>query len=444
MRLSRRFLVIPIVLVGVALFVLLVKTKTQPRRLSQAERTRAVRVIPAPLVEFVPRAVGYGNVMPAKVWQAVAEVQGRVASVHPDLDVGAVFPAGTELLRIDDTDYRLALTRAKADEATARARLREVEQKAQNTELQRAVEEDRLRLSEAELERKKSLLASGTISRSEYDREEQAWLSQQSRVQDYRNILALIPAERIRLEAQLETALSRLADARRDIEETVVTAPFGCRIAKVDVEKAQFVRAGQVMLVADFISQLEVAAQVPLSAFLRILGSAGEASGRLGTAQMEALRQALSPDATVRLSSQNKDVIWPARLSRLLDGVDPKTRTVGVVVTVDTTGAPLFKNMYCEVELRGQGQGEYIVLPRSAVREGRVYVANGEDRLAVREVEVRFRQGDIVVISSGISSGERVIVSDLVPAVEGMLLAPQQDDALLSNIVAEATGEGAP
>ena len=45
------------------------------------------------------------------------------------------------------------------------------------------------------------------------------------------------------------------------------------------------------------------------------------------------------------------------------------------------------------------------------------------------------------VISEGVRPGERVVVSDLVPAVAGMLLAPEVDEALSEEILAGAGGE---
>ncbi len=53
------------------------------------------------------------------------------------------------------------------------------------------------------------------------------------------------------------------------------------------------------------------------------------------------------------------------------------------------------------------------------------------------------RQGDFVVLRGGLAAGERIVVGDLDWAVEGMLLAPVEDAALLARLVAEATGADA-
>jgi hypothetical protein len=85
--------------------------------------------------------------------------------------------------------------------------------------------------------------------------------------------------------------------------------------------------------------------------------------------------------------------------------------------------------MFVEVELRGRPYPDRIVVPRASIRAGRVYVAGVENRLVIRPVAVEFVQGEEAILASGLDAGERLVVSDLIPAIEGMLLAPQPADA---------------
>jgi hypothetical protein len=77
--------------------------------------------------------------------------------------------------------------------------------------------------------------------------------------------------------------------------------------------------------------------------------------------------------------------------------------------------------MYTAVDLLAPLQSA-LVIPRKALHEGRVYIANAEDRLEIRPVEIKLVQGDLVVIRSGIEIDERVIVTDLIPVIEDMPL----------------------
>lgn len=53
--------------------------------------------LPVEPVDFVPRALGYGYVQPGKVWEAVAEVSGKIAYRHPELERGRLLPEATEI-----------------------------------------------------------------------------------------------------------------------------------------------------------------------------------------------------------------------------------------------------------------------------------------------------------------------------------------------------------
>jgi multidrug efflux pump subunit AcrA (membrane-fusion protein) len=103
--------------------------------------------------------------------------------------------------------------------------------------------------------------------------------------------------------------------------------------------------------------------------------------------------------------------------------------------------------MYVEVEIRGAPQAGRIAVPRVAVHRGPdggdvVYLAGPEDRLAFGSVVLGPTQSDFVVVKEGLEGGERVVVSDLIPAIEGMLLAPRLDEALERSLAAQSSGTG--
>lgn len=96
--------------------------------------------------------------------------------------------------------------------------------------------------------------------------------------------------------------------------------------------------------------------------------------------------------------------------------------------------------MYVEVEVRGPPRPNLIVVPRAALWNGFVYVVDNESRLRQRKVDVELVQTNFAAISAGLSAGERVVVGDLIPAIEGRLLDPVDDAALGARIAAEAAG----
>jgi len=52
-----------------------------------------------------------------------------------------------------------------------------------------------------------------------------------------------------------------------------------------------------------------------------------------------------------------------------------------------------------------------------------------------------FIQGGAAAIAKGIEEGETLVVSDLVPATNGMLLDPVEDKKVIKRLKFEATGQ---
>ena len=62
------------------------------------------------------------------------------------------------------------------------------------------------------------------------------------------------------------------------------------------------------------------------------------------------------------------------------------------------------------------------MIPRKALHEGRVYLADADGSLEIRAVEIQLSQDDLVVVSSGLEPNERIVITDLTPVIEGMPL----------------------
>ena len=447
-RLARLLLFVVPVALGLAAVGYAVQNREGPQRLPPEERVTPVRVVPAPAVDVVPRALGYGSVTPGRIWEAVGEVSGTVIYRHPELEKGAVLRAGTELLRIDPTDYRLAVAQIEANIRSTDAQLAVLDVRAANTKRSLAIEERSIDLARKELERKQRLVRQGTISQAAVDQEERSVLVEEQAVQNLRNSMSLLPAERSVLEATRDQLMAQLETARRNLARTTIVAPFNCRIAEVNVEKAQFAVQGKVLVVADSLDVAEVTAQVPIGNLLTLLPPDLDLPLEPG-APMSRLREVAGLEAIVRLRTGRGDNEWAARFDRMSDTVDRRTRTVGVIVAVDDPyrqavpgqRPPLVKNMYVEVEVRGRPRPGAVVIPRGALYGREVRIAGPDDRLRIREVEVDFVQTNFVVVASGLEAGEKVVVSDLPFAADGMRLAPVEDEEALAALVAEAVGD---
>lgn len=451
--LIRKLMMIPPILIGVAVLYFMASGREAPERKPPQERARAVRVITAEPVRLVPRVTGFGSIYPGTVWSATAQVAGEVIYVDPQLKKGAILPAGTEIVRISPADFELAISQAEANIRSAEAKLAELTVAEANTSDLLKIEQQGMELREAELKRKQELFTQGNVAQAALELEQRETVAQRKKLQDLKNALRLLPTQREVQKEQIAVSKAQLASAKLDLVRTRIKLPFDAKIAEVNVENNQFIQTGGNIVTADSLDIAEVEAQIPLSQFRDMVhaGLPGGLSAGITAQTVAKAVEQIGFAATVRLRAGDDVIEWPARFARVSDTIDPKTRTIGAIVAVDGAYAkatpgdrpPLTKGMFVEIELRTKARSEELVVPRSALHDGKLYVVNGEKRLDIREVVTGLTQGDLVVIDEGLQSGDQVVVSDLIPAVAGMLLRPQADDEVLAELKAEATGEAA-
>lgn len=446
----KRLILIPVVAVGALLFIVMVKTRKQPVVAPPAERVTPVRVIEAKSTPIVPRAIGYGYIQPSQTWDAVAEVPGKVVELHPEFKRGAVLGKGEVLVRIDPAESGYVREQSEAEVQRILALIRKLDQSEKDTRRQLEVEQGKLELSEKELERNRKLVRQGVISQSELETVEKNYLAQRNAVQTFQSTLNSIPAERASLRAQLASARSKTAGARLDEERTILRTPFDCRLSSTHVELGQAVTMNQIVATLDSLGRNEALVQVPFHAFRNLLPG-GEMAALGGNADMEKLRRFLGIDAIIRMKGAERTMEWIGHLSRISDEMDNATRTIGVYVVVDhavRTGGdsgnqPLIKNMYAEVELQGKRTKPFVIVPRMAIDSGMVNVIGEDGRLERRKVSVAFIQSSMAAIANGLEPGEKVVVSQLIPAIEGMLLKGEIDAVMQHRLADEASGKAA-
>ena len=441
----RRLLILPPVIAGIAVVWWFVSQRQLPQTLPPAEEVRNVRIIEAVARDLVPTVSGFGTVQPGKTWKAVVQAAGEIEYVHPDLKRGASLPAGTGIVRSSPRDYELALAPAQAH----------LDVSGQNLEATLELEREVLEIRERELERRRKLQATGAASPTALDQETRDTLAQRKKVLDLENNLKLIPTQRAALEQQKKLNELELAQAKLNLERTRISLPFDARIAEVSAEVAQYAQAGSTLATADGIETAEVEAQVPLAQFSALAraaaGTSGDIAAGVSPQTVNRIIDELGFTATIRLNTGGRTISWPARFARVSDTIDLKTRSVGIIVTSEGSWAaavpgerpPLSKGLFVEVEIRANPLSGQIVVPRAAVHDGKVYVAGADDRLEIRPVRTGLSQAGLVVIDEGLQPGDRVVVTDLLPAIPGMKLRLTLDEALAAGIAARLAPEPA-
>lgn len=389
-----------------------------------AQQPTPVRVITLAEVDLMPRVSGYGVVAPARVWRAVARVEGEVIETSPLLANGMFAAEGTVMLRIDDTDLRLTLAQLDAQQAALAVKDQTLNA---SLELSRAD----LEISQKDLKRQQDLQTQGVSTQATRDQAARAELAARIKLTEIENQLALNAAEHAILSAQR-------AVSARSLEFTAVFAPFDVQIGSVQADLGQFVSRGSTLFSADGTEAAEVTAQFPIG-------------------QMGPLIRALEPGgtvldltATVRLTQAGHAVEWPATVARVGDALDARTQSANIIVRVDQPMAqavagqrpPLRRDMFVEVVLSAPVR-KALVAPASALRDGRALVVSAEGKLEPRTVDLAYTTDGLSVIAGGLVAGDKLVVTDPAVAVPGMAAKPVEDKALAAELVGQASGKDA-
>lgn len=429
---SKKLLPLAAFLVGLAIVAGLMLTRAAPEAKPMEEVARIVEAIRVETMTVVPVVTTYGEVAPDRTWNAVSQVAGRVTWKSPKLKNGEFFREGDELLRIDDTEYHLAISRNQAEIEKTNAKITELESNRENTKQQLELLRQTLEFDERELARQQNLYGSRAVSASVVEQQEMSVLEKRRSLASLQADYDSLPSQIAYQKAELTSARAGLQQAELDLTYTVIKAPFTGRVDDISVEERQYVPAGQTLAKLDSIAEAEITIGVS-SANLAML--AGERVERVveNIAEQKRLDRERHPTFTVISSiGANGGSVWEGRFGRISAAVDPTTRMIEMVVVVDqpyrrpeggrAPRPPLSKGTFCTVLMQGRAQPGRIVVPRSALHEGFIYLVNADSRLEIRPAAVTYYFDKYAVIESGVAAGETLVASDLVPAVAGMLL----------------------
>ena len=386
-------IVVGILAVGVLLAVLLNVFKPEADK-------KPVKDNP-PMVEFVSaikQAVSIpvfsqGSVNPKTHIKVIAEVSGQVVEIAQIKNNGGFFKQHELLLRIDETDYQLAITKAKAQVAAARQQLIRVETEA---------------------------------AQAKYD------LKQLGRKSSSSTAYALREPHLAEAKANLQAAQADLKISQLQLERTKIKAPFDGRVVGKQVDIGQYVSPGT--LLAEIYSTEKIEVRLPISLQQAELLGISLANNQL---LINAMKVILSSDYSGRRYE------WEARLSHIEGELSARNQLIYVVAEVNNPylideglaeKPVLTPGMFVKAKITGLEKSSVVVLPRVSLRYGNeVWVIDDANKLQKKKLTLHAKDRDFIYVESGIHAGDRIITNNIDYPVEGMNLSIDDDNKSLGS-----------
>ncbi|MGD9151976.1 MAG: efflux RND transporter periplasmic adaptor subunit [Desulfobacterales bacterium] len=408
----RVFVVILAALIIAAVLVIL-RPKAERRVVEDKGRLVEVFAARSEKVQMVIEA--YGTVQPREELLLVAEVRGQIVGADPTFEEGNFITRGTRLIQIDPRTYELDLQRRNVQIKQAQAEIKRLEQEVLNLQARIKIAKSDVALAQNEYFRLKKLIDRKVVAQSTLDKTEQQYLASLERLQALENQLALTGPQKEQLLAQRDMAKVMFEIAKLDLERSAIIAPFDGWVLAKTIEVGQHVTIGQSMGKIYSTGELEIEVRIPVKDFKWLPAEIN------GDARIE---------ADVIFENQGAQMVWNGQVTRVKAEMDNRTRTLPVVIEVDafsdsgenSNALRLRPGMFVTAKIKGKEVNQAFVLPRHVVYPGdRIYTVEG-DRLKIKSVDILRAFKDSVIVSQGLSDGERIIKTPLSDVTDGMLV----------------------
>ncbi len=360
-----------IILVGsILIFVMMIKLKPEVKFQRPKVIPQLVEIIMAYPSEVRSKIRSQGTIIPEHEISVTSEVSGKVTWVSENFHDGAGFIQGDTLLIIEKRDYELALISTESNLFQARLALQR--------------EEAESKLAEIEWKR----VGKGDASS-----------------------LTLREPQLAQARATLAAAEAAYEQSKRNLERTLIIAPFNGRVRKKMVSRGTSLIPGTRIMniynTASFQVRLPIADKdIP---FLGI--------------PIDGTTIKLNERPLVRLISNygGEDFLAKGSIVRSESEIDPKTRMISVIasITNNENNKGVKIGMFVNAEIEGLSFSNITIVPRNTVKDDMIWVVQ-DLKLRKKSVEVVRLENDYAFVAKGLEKDDKVLITRLSSYVDGM------------------------
>ena len=360
-----------IILVGsILIFVMMIKLKPEAEFQKPKVIPQLVEIIMAYPSEVRSKIRSQGTIIPEHEISVTSEVSGKVTWVSENFHDGAGFIQGDTLLIIEKRDYELALISTESNLFQARLALQR--------------EEAESKLAEIEWKR----VGKGDASS-----------------------LTLREPQLAQARATLAAAEAAYEQSKRNLERTLIIAPFNGRVRKKMVSRGTSLIPGTRIMniynTASFQVRLPIADKdIP---FLGI--------------PIDGTTIKLNERPLVRLISNygGEDFLAKGSIVRSESEIDPKTRMISVIasITNNENNKGVKIGMFVNAEIEGLSFSNITIVPRNTVKDDMIWVVQ-DLKLRKKSVEVVRLENDYAFVAKGLEKDDKVLITRLSSYVDGM------------------------
>jgi RND family efflux transporter MFP subunit len=336
-----------------------------------------VEVINADWGNHVPVIRTYGVVKPSKTIQLKPRVGGEVIAVSPQFVPGNLISQGQWLIKLDPTDFEIALERARSE------------------------------LTKAE--------SAYAIEQGEQIRAQKAFELVSETIASDNKALILRQPQLKQAEAEVKTAQAMVKQAEIELQRTVIAMPFSGQILSREANLGSQLTPGNVL--ADVIGTKTywIESNIPLSQLAWLAAPASDDEANV---------------VIKNTTAGNQETAHQGKLIQVITRLDEQSRMARVLIEVNDplgltsnnqqiSSNALIAGTYVETDLPAITINDSVKLPVQYLRKRDTAWVMKDGKLDIRSVTVLYRDENFAYISEGITEGDKVITTEISAVRQG-------------------------
>lgn len=398
---------------------------TQQKTNSNSEQTAAISVTVgrSESRDVASTINATGTFVALETSDVAPKVAGKIANIYTN--VGQFVGAGATIAKVDDRDARLQLASAQAAVKQARAGVRQAEARlglleggkfeastvpevrAANANYQQLLAEQKQ--AEANEKRYRELTETGDVAMVTYETYRTTRDTARARALAAKQQLdaAINTAKQsnqaiVSAQANVDAALTQVAEAQKAIADTVVQAPFAGYVSSRPTAVGEYVSSSSIIVTLLRTNPIKVEIQV---------------------AEADVPYAVIGRGVSLEVDAY-KDRKFAGSITAVNPAVDPNSRSATVEAQVENDGNALRPGMFATTRITREGGGKGIFVPKSAIyndqstQSYRVFVVvDGVAKLKV--VQLGAEEGDFQQIVTGLEADQTLATSNLEQLYEG-------------------------
>jgi RND family efflux transporter MFP subunit len=367
---------------------------------------------------FRPRIKEFGTIVAGSQAELRPLVSGRIIEVGKNYYEGSIVKKGQMLIKIDPFEHEVKLEDSKAALSEVVTRVTEVEGEIKYETKLLAIIKSQLSIRKRDLERRRKLVNRGSASKKSLDDAEISYNDTAKNFALRQQVILRLKNRLNQHKATIRRATLVLKQANRNVQETIVIAPFDGFLANADVSVGQRISTNERLARLIEAERFEVKFRLSERDFSNLI----KVKSNLAEEGLQS-SELIGKEVDVKWIIGDRAFTYKAKIQRLGAEIDAAGGGVDVYAqlsNIDLT-TPLRPGAFVEVLIPSKLYSNVVRVPDTAVVQGRIIYLIESGRVKETVVSV-VRRGEDFVLIRGTGLDDKIIITRPFPKITNGLL----------------------